>query len=94
MTHSPQCDWHADQYDFECTCGASYRAAKAEIARQREVIETWADIDRKATAQIDGLKKALAELLEASEMSDRDMERHEYETVLEDAQRRAREVVK
>lgn len=67
---------------------------RAEISRQREVIETWEDIDRKASALIDELKKALAELLEASEMSDRDMERHEYETVLEDAQRRAREVVK
>lgn len=20
--HHPDCDWHLDQYDFECTCGA------------------------------------------------------------------------
>lgn len=77
----------------EMDVAAMMSAQANEIARQREVIETWADIDRKAAAQIDGLKKALAELLEASEMSDRDMERHEYETVLEDAQRRARNIL-
>lgn len=27
MTHSPQCDWHADQYDFECTCAGVIKFA-------------------------------------------------------------------
>lgn len=32
-----------------------------EIARQREVIETWADIDRKSSARIEALEDALGE---------------------------------
>lgn len=66
---------------------------RAEITRQCDVIEAWHDINTKAERRIVMLETALAELLEASEMSDRDMERHEYETVLEDAQRRARNIL-
>lgn len=32
---------------------------RAEIIRQREVIETWADIDRKSSARIEVLERAL-----------------------------------
>jgi len=35
-----------------------------EIARQREVIETWADIDRKSSARIEVLEKAIRALNE------------------------------
>jgi hypothetical protein len=34
--HADQCEWHCDQYDFECTCGLTRPAtagwAKTEIA--------------------------------------------------------------
>lgn len=37
--HAEQCDWHCDQYDFECTCGATRPAtvawAEAEMMAAR-----------------------------------------------------------
>lgn len=87
LSHSPTKCVYSDLQDL-CDKQA------VEIARQREVIEAWFDVSAKAERRQIALETALRELLEASEMSDRDMERHEYETVLEDAQRRARAIVK
>lgn len=31
--HEPMCDWHVDQYDWECTCGASQKKTMTEEAK-------------------------------------------------------------
>lgn len=69
------------------------RAQADEIARLKQVKEDWHDIDRKSSARIEVLERALRELLEASEMNERDLELCEYETIMEDAQTRARELL-
>lgn len=32
-THSPDCDYHCDQYDFECTCGAAHKTDADDLAK-------------------------------------------------------------
>lgn len=47
MAHAADCDWHCDQYDFECTCGETRPKAawfdehqnKARLARVQSCLE-------------------------------------------------------
>ena len=86
LSHSPTKCVYSDLQDL-CDKQA------VEIARQREVIEAWFDVSAKAERRQIALETALRELLEASEMSERDLELYEYETIMEDAQTRAKELL-
>lgn len=81
----------ADEAMFDAA--AMLRAQADEIDRLKQVKEKWHDADRKSSARIEVLERALRELLEASEMSERDLELCEYETIMEDAQARTRELL-
>lgn len=41
--HAPCCEWHCDQYDFECTCGLTRPAtlawAEAEVSAAKCAVE-------------------------------------------------------
>jgi hypothetical protein len=56
------CDWHFDQYPWECTCGATYR-------QQRDTIETQA-------AEIKRLREALRGMVEYSLFNERWQDAH------------------
>lgn len=58
IEHSDNCDWHLDQYDFECTCGksAAYlysvnQKLRAENALLREALEDSQSEQRRRSPQ-------------------------------------------
>lgn len=66
LKHATDCDWHLDQYDQECTCGAVVykplymqrieeaipKSPERELA---EVIRRLADAGQKASGEVNGL---------------------------------------
>lgn len=36
LNHARDCDWHVDQYWWECTCGAVTPEVREEYARRRQ----------------------------------------------------------
>lgn len=39
LKHQPDCNWHADQYWWECDCGAITPELRAEYAKRRAMEE-------------------------------------------------------
>ena len=60
--HRMDCDWHFDQYPWECTCGVAYR-------QQRDRIEAQA-------AEIKRLREALRGMVEYSRFNERWQDAH------------------
>jgi hypothetical protein len=59
------CDWHFDQYPWECTCGVTYRqqrdrieAQAAEIKRLKNILR---DCDPESMSWLDARDAALGE---------------------------------
>jgi hypothetical protein len=36
LNHKPDCDWHADQYWWECTCGAVTLEIREEYFQRKQ----------------------------------------------------------
>lgn len=39
MKHSRNCDWHVDQYPWECTCGLTAQGMSAGTAKTAKPVE-------------------------------------------------------
>lgn len=65
--HSPQCDWHWDQYDYECNCGVTMprteACAESELRSAQSRMESDALLCVALKAELKGMRsgaKALA----------------------------------
>ena len=68
----PTCSCHPDERPDHCPRKfALAECRKAEIARMREVIEAWHNIDRKRDAEIERLKQLLGEIGQACALADK-----------------------
>jgi hypothetical protein len=84
------CDWHFDQYPWECTCGATYRqqrdtieaqaAENAEYRRQHcsavEIARPLLDALETQAAEIERLREALRGMVEYSLFNERWQDAH------------------